>query len=94
MGLSSLGVAVAQLFRLQHTPDPNPVFGFFVLGKPLACICQCAAIYCLILGTYRTWRLQNAMVRGKVISGGIELILLGLGVLLVSVSEVHIGVVS
>lgn len=83
LALSSIGVAVAQLFRLQHTPTPNPIFGFFVLGKPMACICQGAAIYCLFLGAYRSWRLQNAIVRGKAISGGFEFVMLGLGVAMV-----------
>jgi uncharacterized membrane protein YidH (DUF202 family) len=83
LALSMIGVTVAQLFRLQHNPNPNPIFGFYVLGKPLACICQAAAIYCLILGAYRTWRIQAAMVRGKAISGGIEIVLLGLGIFIV-----------
>jgi len=86
LALSSLGVAIAQLFRLQHTATPNPVFGFYTLGKPLACICQGAAIYCLGLGAYRSWRLQNAIIRGKAISGGFELVLLGLGVAVVMVA--------
>jgi len=82
---SALGVTVAQLFRLQHVASPNTSFGFFVLGKPLACICQGAAIYCLCLGAYRSWRLQNAIIRGKAISGGFEIVLLGGGVLLIVV---------
>jgi hypothetical protein len=79
-----IGVAVAQLFRLQHAPNPNSVFGFYVLGKPLACICQGSAIYSLLLGTYRSWRYQHAMVRGKAIAGGLEVFLLGVGVLTVN----------
>jgi hypothetical protein len=78
-----IGVTVAQLFRLQHSPTANPIFGFYVLGRPLACICQGAAIYALLLGAFRTWRIQNALVRGKAIAGGFEVILLGLGVLAV-----------
>jgi hypothetical protein len=79
-----IGVTVAQLFRLQHSPNPNPVFGFYVLGKPLAYICQGSAIYSLLLGAYRSWRHQNAIVRGKAIAGGFEVFLLGIGVLMVN----------
>lgn len=81
--ISILGVVVAQLFRIQHAAHPAD-FGFFVLGKPLAALCQGAAIYCLFLGACRSWRLQNAMVRGKAITGGFELVLLGGGMSLVS----------
>jgi len=78
--LSMLGITVAQLFRLQHNPTPSPVFGFYVLGKPLACICQGAAIYTLMIGAFRTWRSQNAIVRGKAISGGYEILLMAGGI--------------
>jgi len=78
-----IGITVAQLFRLQHSPSPNTVFGFYVLGKPLSCLCQGAAIYALILGAYRTWRQQNAIVRGKAISGGFEVLFLGAGIFVI-----------
>ena len=82
--ISMIGVIISQLFRLQHSPNPHPKFGFFVLGKPLAMICQGLAIFTLLTGTYRTWRVQNALVRGKAISGGFELVSIGFGVMLVS----------
>lgn len=72
--------------RLQHAPTPNLRFGFFVLGKPLSCICQGAAIYTLMIGCFRTWRSQNAIVRGKAISGGFEIVALAIGVFLVGCS--------
>lgn len=78
--LSMLGITVAQLFRLQHAPKPSTVFGFYILGKPLACLCQGAAIYTLLIGAFRTWRSQNAIVRGKAISGGFEILFFTLGV--------------
>jgi hypothetical protein len=71
--------------RLQHAPQPNARFGFFVLGKPLSCICQGAAIYTLFIGAFRTWRSQNAIVRGKAVSGGFEIVALAAGVFVVSV---------
>ncbi|KAH8596602.1 hypothetical protein B0O99DRAFT_102823 [Bisporella sp. PMI_857] len=80
LALSMLGIIVAQLFRLQHAPNPSGVFGFYVLGKPLSCICQGAAIYTLFIGAFRTWRLQNAIVRGKAITGGFEIILMAAGI--------------
>lgn len=72
LALAFLGVYIAQLFRLQHIENPNPVFGFFVLGIPLSCICTGAAIVVNLLGAYRFWRQQNAMLRGKIYGGGWE----------------------
>ncbi|KAL8730769.1 MAG: hypothetical protein Q9166_003839 [cf. Caloplaca sp. 2 TL-2023] len=72
LALVFLSVFIAQLFRLQHTEHPDPVFGFYVLGIPLSCICIGAAILVNLLGTYRFWRQQNAMMRGKIHAGGWE----------------------
>jgi len=83
LALSMIGITIAQLFRLQHAPQPNAYFGFFVLGKPLSCICQGAAIYTLVIGTFRTWRSQNALLRGKAISGGFEMVLLAGGIFVI-----------
>ncbi|KAG0651456.1 hypothetical protein D0Z07_2051 [Hyphodiscus hymeniophilus] len=85
LALSMIGITVAQLFRLQHAPTPNALFGFYVLGKPLACICQGAAIYTLMIGAFRTWRSQNAIVRSKAITGGFEIVLLAAGVFIILV---------
>lgn len=70
--------------RLQHSPKPNPLIGFYVLGKPLACICQVAAIITLLIGSIRSWRHQNAIVRGKALAGGFEVIFIGAGFFFVS----------
>ena len=78
-----VSVIIAQLFRLEHSQNPNKVFGFFVLGIPLACICIGAAIVVLLLGTHRFWRQQNAMMRGKVHAGGWEINAIGLTIGLV-----------
>ncbi|EPE24553.1 hypothetical protein GLAREA_08405 [Glarea lozoyensis ATCC 20868] len=82
LALSMMGIVVAQLFRLQHAPKPHPTIGFYVLGKPLSCICQGAAIYTLLIGAFRTWRTQNAVVRGKAITGGFEIVALAFGIFL------------
>ncbi|KAI4234408.1 MAG: hypothetical protein LQ349_003815 [Xanthoria aureola] len=72
LALAFLGVFIAQLFRLQHSENHDPVLGFFVLGIPLSCICTGAAIFTNLLGAYRFWRQQNAMLRGKILCGGWE----------------------
>ena len=86
LALSFLAVFIAQLFRLQHTPAPNPTLGFFLLGIPLASICVVTAILVILLGALRFWRQQNAMLRGKVHAGGWELNAIGLSILLVRLS--------
>ena len=83
LALSMVSVIIAQLFRLQHAQNPNNVFGFFVLGIPLACVCIGAAIFVLLLGAYRFWRQQNAILRGKVHAGGWEVNAIGLTITLV-----------
>ena len=55
-----------------------------MLGKPLSCICQGAAIFTLTMGAFRTWRSQNAIVRGKAITGGFEIVMLAAGMFMVS----------
>lgn len=67
------GVFVAQLFRLQHAPSPNPKVGFYVTGVPLAATFMVLGILVLVLGAVRFWRQQSAMVRGRVHVGGWEM---------------------
>lgn len=83
LAFSMLSVIIAQLFRLQHTENPDKELGFFIISIPLACICIGAAITVLLLGTYRFWRQQNAILRGKVHAGGWELNTIGAIILLV-----------
>lgn len=63
------------------------MFGFIVLGIPLSCTCTGAAIVVNLLGTYRFWRQQNAMLRGKILGGGWELLAVFAVVLLVRHSQ-------
>lgn len=79
-----LGVIISQLFTLQKSQSPDPHIGYFVTGKPLGAICQGGAMVILMLGTFRWWRQQNAIARGKALAGGFELTLVGLLILLVS----------
>lgn len=83
-------VIIAQLFRLQHTSNPNTTLGFFVLGIPLASAFIVAAMVVLLLGTYRFWRQQNAILRGKVNAGGWEVNVIGITILLVCDTAISI----
>ncbi|KAF2277433.1 uncharacterized protein EI97DRAFT_374682 [Westerdykella ornata] len=67
------GVIIAQLFTLQRSINPSPTFGFHKLGTPLAAIFVGLAILVLLIGAFRVWKQQNAMVRGKIYSGGWEI---------------------
>lgn len=74
VALSMLGAVVAQLYRLHHSPHPDPVFGFFVLSKPICGILQCSALGMVLLGAIRYFRQQSAMASGKVFAGGWEVL--------------------
>lgn len=82
LAFSMIGISVAYLFRIQHAPNPSPVFGFYKLGKPVSYILQGIAISTLLIGAFRTWRSQNAIVRGKAISGGFEIVAIALSTFL------------
>ncbi|KAI5246103.1 hypothetical protein E4T43_02771 [Aureobasidium subglaciale] len=88
LALSMLGIVTAQLFSLQHLPDPasDPVFGYHTLGKPLAALFQSAAIVVILIGGHRFWRQQMNMARGRVWAGGWEIWSIMGFMLLVSIS--------
>ncbi|QDS67708.1 hypothetical protein FKW77_005605 [Venturia effusa] len=86
LALSMTGVTIAQLFRLQHSYNPDRDFGFFVTGIPLAACFISSAIILLLLGAIRFWRQQNAMVRGKVIAGGWEVNAIMIGSILLCIT--------
>lgn len=79
-----LGVIVAQLYRLQHVPTPDPVFGYFEISKPISCIFHVSAACVALLGSVRFFHQQHLMAIGKVRAGGWELMVIGVYVLLVS----------
>jgi uncharacterized membrane protein YidH (DUF202 family) len=82
LAFAVIGVIIAQLFRLQHTANPNKNLGFFVLGIPLATIFIIFGVVVLLVGAFRFWRQQNAMMRGKVYAGGWEIVgIMGVSVL-------------
>lgn len=78
-----LGVVIAQLYRLQHSPTPDPVFGYYVLSKPISCIFHGSAVCVTLLGAIRYFRQQHLMAIGKVQAGGWELMVIGTYILLV-----------
>ncbi|RAO67366.1 uncharacterized protein BHQ10_003378 [Talaromyces amestolkiae] len=73
------GVLVAQLFRLQSSKSsgapggPSSRLKFASVAVPLSVAYQTCAILVALLGAYRFWRQQNAIARGKVLSGGWEI---------------------
>ncbi|EEY17725.1 conserved hypothetical protein [Verticillium alfalfae VaMs.102] len=67
------GTLVAQLFVLE---DQDSGFGYTNVGRPLATFCYAFAMCTVIMGTSRAWRLQHAMIRGKALTGGFEIIVL------------------
>jgi len=87
--LANVGVVVAQLFSLQQA-DSGFGFGYLAVGKPLATLCLSASIAIVVLGVVRTWRYQRALIRGKALSGGPELMLVGAGLLVVGVIWRHL----
>lgn len=67
------GVFVAQLFRLQRPSQTVDRLSFYEVGIPLSVACHFVAVIVALIGAFRFWRQQNAIVRGKVYAGGWEL---------------------
>lgn len=84
LALSMVGVAISQLYRLQHPPSPNLVYGYYVLGKPIACIFHASALGVILVGAVRFFRQQSGMSIGKVHAGGWEVLVICGWVFLVS----------
>ncbi|KXT07606.1 hypothetical protein AC578_10152 [Pseudocercospora eumusae] len=93
VALSMLGTITAQLYRLQHSPTPDPVFGYFVLSKPLSGIFHCLALAMVLLGAIRYFRQQAAMARGMVHAGGWEIFLIvaSMSLLMFALFALHIA---
>ncbi|KAF1840413.1 uncharacterized protein K460DRAFT_296374 [Cucurbitaria berberidis CBS 394.84] len=77
------GVLIAQFFRLQRTANPNPVFGFYTIGLPLSVTFISMAMVVMLIGAVRFWRLQRALIAGRALAGGWEVLtIMGLSALL------------
>ena len=70
-----LGTIIAQLFFLQ---GQDGGFGYTTVGRPLAAACFAISIVTLLLGAYRTWRHQRAVLHGRVLVRGFETLCVGL----------------
>ncbi|KAH7375241.1 hypothetical protein B0T11DRAFT_7369 [Plectosphaerella cucumerina] len=70
-----VGTLVAQLFVLE---EGDSGFGYLAVGRPLASLCLVFSICTVVLGAFRAWRHQDAMIRGKALSGGFEIVSLGI----------------
>jgi len=78
--LANIGAVVAQLFSLQQSDSG---FGYAAIGKPMASVCFSGAIIITLVGAFRTWHYQDALVRGRALSGGSGLSAVGLVILAV-----------
>ncbi|KAI6826235.1 hypothetical protein KC340_g10362 [Hortaea werneckii] len=94
LALSMVGVIISQLYRLQHSPSPDPVYGYYALGKPIASIFHASALGVVLVGAVRFFRQQSAMSIGKVHAGGWEVLVIcgWVLLLLLAVLALHIGV--
>ncbi|KAI6789421.1 hypothetical protein KC360_g1878 [Hortaea werneckii] len=94
LALSMVGVIISQLYRLQHPPSPNSVYGYYVLGKPIASIFHASALGVILVGAVRFFRQQSAMSIGKVHAGGWEVVVVcgGMLLLLLAVFALHVAV--
>lgn len=52
----------------------------------MASVCVLGAMLILLVGAYRFWRQQNAMLRGKVYAGGWEVMVIGFIMLIVCIA--------
>jgi hypothetical protein len=78
-----LGTLIAQLFTMQQQDSG---FGYSQVGKPMASVCFALSICTVLLGACRVWRQQHAMIAGKALTGGFEIIVLSAAFLAVSES--------
>ncbi|OQD72297.1 hypothetical protein PENPOL_c001G01231 [Penicillium polonicum] len=87
------GVLVAQLFRLQRPSQTVNRLSFYEVGIPLSVACHFVAVVVALIGAFRFWRQQNAIVRGKVYAGGWELNSVGILLFMVIVATLVLIVI-
>ena len=69
-----LGLTITQFCRVEHTPHPSTVLGYFLVSVPLASACYIIAILTALVGCWRFVKWQNEMVRGNAVAGGWEML--------------------
>lgn len=86
--LSRISVLTAQTVKF-NTPQPQmqALDTTYLESHCLIFIKDRPAIYTLLNGAFRTWRIQNAIIRGKVFSGGFKITILSAGIFLVSLGN-------
>ena len=77
LNLAAIGTLVIQLFRLEYATDPDPIFGFYIISKPVAAMLIVGSTIISGLGGYRFIRQQKAMLHGKILAGGVEVTAVG-----------------
>jgi uncharacterized membrane protein YidH (DUF202 family) len=83
------GVLIAQLFRLQRPNTEVHRLSFHAVGIPLSVACHVVAVLVALIGTFRFWRQQNAISRGKVYVGGWDMNSVGIFLFIVSFIEYY-----
>jgi len=87
MSLAMSSAMLSQFYIFSApTIDPHPL-DFRDVGKPLACSCLGVAIIVNIIGAARFRRAQYAMLHGKALIGGADLMLVGALIGMVSPSK-------
>jgi hypothetical protein len=76
-----LGTTVAQMFAIQQSDSG---YGYSMVGKPLSTVCFVFSIGTVVMGGFRSWRHQHAVLGGKALVGGLGVATLALGSLVVS----------
>ncbi|KAJ5874246.1 uncharacterized protein N7529_002676 [Penicillium soppii] len=78
LAIAMQGALIAQLFRIPQSPSSREYMRFYELGIPLSVTCNCVATMVALVGAYRFWDQQTAILRGKVHCRGWELNCVGL----------------
>ena len=76
MGISAMGVVIAQMSQIQHVIHPDPrlhPLKNYVLGVPQAAICHLLAIFVIVVAALRFFKHERAIKQGRAHVGGWEL---------------------
>jgi len=71
LSFGNAGIIIAQLFRLQPAESESQL-SFYSAGPPLAGLFVAGSLLLTIIGSWRFWNQQEALMCGKVQAGGWE----------------------